>query len=196
MSTLPGLETYATGGEFPLPYIPHFLTDSEANEFLEFFSHWNYCDTANRYGAMLLRKGIAFASDPDHSQVRGTYDGTLIQTDGSELTDDHCDGPVLPSSEAPAVVRRLQQNLTAHLRTMPGYEKRTVNYLSILLYPDQDIGIDWHLHKEDHGVDTPTLIISTGAERRSFSDGRIELSRQYRTRLRYQAALPSTAHSS
>jgi uncharacterized protein DUF4326 len=51
---------------------------------------------------------------------------------------------------------------------MPGYEKRTVNYLSIQLYPDQDAGIDWHWHTEDYGIDTPTLLVATGAERQLF----------------------------
>ena len=33
MSTLPGLERYALGAEFPCPYVPNFVTVDEADEF-------------------------------------------------------------------------------------------------------------------------------------------------------------------
>lgn len=169
MTTLPGLEQYAEGGDFPCPYVPNFLTGAEADEFLEFFTHWEYCDMRNRQGAVLRRKGITFAPELNHSQVRGSFDGSVTLPDGSvEGEDDHCDGPVLPSSGAPDVVLRLQQKLTSYLRTISGYERRTINYLSVLLYPDQDAGIDWHWHTEDYGIDTPTLLVATGAERQFF----------------------------
>jgi hypothetical protein len=160
MSTLPGLEQYAEGADFSLPYVSNFVTADEADEFFAFFRDWHYCQAKSGYGVTLRRKGVAFVPDSclQHSQVIGVNaDGTATLTDSSEVVDDHCDGPVLPASEAPEVLLNLQRKLTAHLRTMPGYEKRTINYLSVLLYPDQDAGIDWHWHTEDHGIDTPTL---------------------------------------
>lgn len=170
MTTLPGLEQYAEGGDFPCDYVPSFLTKDEADEFYQFFVNWHYCQTQNRQGARLRRRGVAFVPDAYlyNSQVRGYSDGSQTLTDGSEVVDDHCDGPVLGSSTAPDCLRRLQQKLTAHLRTMPGYEKRTINYLSVQLYPDQDTGIDWHWHTEDYGIDTPTLLVAVGAERQLF----------------------------
>jgi len=170
MSTLPGLEQYAVGADFPLPYVANFVTKDEADEFFTFFRDWHYCETQNRQGTKLKRRGIAFVPDSClyHSQVRGNFDGSVTLTDGSTTVDDHCDGPVLPSSQAPPLVGNLAQKLTEYLRTMPGYEKRTVNYLSIQLYPDQDTGIDWHWHTEDYGIDTPTLLVATGAERQLF----------------------------
>jgi hypothetical protein len=168
MGTLPGLEAY-TNAPFACPFVPNFLTKDEADEFFQFFVNWHYCDTENSYGKVNRRKGVAFVPDAylNHSQVIGVQ-GTL--TDGTMLASeqDHCDGPVLPSSQAPPLVGHLARKLTAHLRTIPGYEKRTINYLSIQLYPDQDSGIDWHWHEEDYGIDTPTLLVAVGAERQLF----------------------------
>jgi hypothetical protein len=172
VTTLPGLEQYAEGGDFPCPYVPHFLTAAQADEFFEFFSKWDYCQATNEYGVTLRRKGAAFVPSDylRHSQVMGVNNaaGKTVLTDSSTLEDEHCDGPVLPSNQAPECLRHLQQKLTAHLRTIPGYEKRTINCLSVLLYPDEQAGIDWHWHKEDYGIDTPTLLFSCGAERQLF----------------------------
>jgi len=43
---------------------------------------------------------------------------------------------------------------------MVGYEQRIV-----IRYSDETVGIDWHKHSEDNGVDTPVLIVSVGAVR-------------------------------
>jgi hypothetical protein len=149
---------------FPCPYVPNFLSSQEADDLFDFLMGWNYCEMNNRHGLPLRRKGVAWAYDPDHSQVRGTSDSRTTEVD----EDDHCDGPILPSKDAPDIIRSLAQKLTTYLRTMPGYESSLINYLSVIKYPDQDAGIDWHSHSEDYGVDTPTLIVSTGAERQFF----------------------------
>lgn len=86
----------------------------------------------------------------------------------SEPVGEDCNDSVLPltrDENTPAVLQTLQQKLTAKLRSMPGYEARTVNYLSVVRYEDETVGIDWHKHSEDNGIDTPVLIVSTGAER-------------------------------
>lgn len=112
MGTLPGLEQYAIGAEFPLPYVPNFETAAEADEFYEFFSKWDYCQAKNAYGLTLRRKGAAFvpAEYLQHSQVISAVSptGKAILPDSSTVEeDDHCHGPVLPSSEAPDCLRRL-----------------------------------------------------------------------------------------
>lgn len=66
--------------------------------------------------------------------------------------------PLTRDENTPAVLRSLQAKLTAKLRTMVGYEQRTVNYLSVIRESDETVGIDWHKHSEDNGVDTPVLI--------------------------------------
>jgi hypothetical protein len=90
MSTLPGLERYALGAEFPCPYVPNFVTVDEADEFFTFFQDWHYCETQNRQGANLKRRGVAFVPDSClyHSQVRGNSDGSVTLTDGSTTVDD------------------------------------------------------------------------------------------------------------
>jgi alkylated DNA repair dioxygenase AlkB len=113
---------------------------------------------------VLKRKGVSFASDPNHSQVSSTYDNAYGYEEGGE--DGHCDGPTLRASQAPPEIKKLQQVLTAYIRQMrPDYSKRVVNYLSIQRYEDHTVGIDWHNHNEDFGVDAPLFIISTGAAR-------------------------------
>jgi hypothetical protein len=70
---------------------------------------------------------------------------------------DHCDGPTLPLKDALDEILSLQKKLST-------YSKRTINYLSVMKYDDETVGIDWHNHNEDFGIDTPLLIISTGAQ--------------------------------
>lgn len=111
-------------------------------------------------GFSIKRKGVSFASDINHSQVRGTYDDVFTVD-----KEDHCDGPVLPLDEAPNEILNLQRKLEQYLRTMSGLAKWKLNYLSVMKYVDHTVGIDWHKHSEDDGCDTPTFIISTGADR-------------------------------
>jgi len=162
----------------PKPFPAEYLQAHEwgwskerATEFFEFFDKWLYCDRETTYidkatgerkgtGKVLNRKGVAFAYDPDHTQVRGTAD-ELEQT----VDEDHCDGPVIASKDAPPIVRELANKLTAYLRAMPGYENRAINYISVIKYPDEKAQIWWHAHGEDNGVDTPVLIVSTGEPR-------------------------------
>ncbi|MGB8866105.1 MAG: hypothetical protein WCC71_18620 [Candidatus Sulfotelmatobacter sp.] len=76
-SMLPGLEEYAET-PFPAEYTPNFLTPAEADEFFNFFNTWHYCDyRLPQSGLIQKRKGVAFAIDPDHTQVRGTADAML-----------------------------------------------------------------------------------------------------------------------
>ena len=174
---LPGLEAYADSS-FPAEYTPDFLTAKEADEFYAFFNDWHYCDyLIAKSGRVQKRKGVAFAVDPNHTQVRGTADqmnlaalgtGVMYGNLPSEPVDEDCNDSVLPltrDENTPAVLRTLQQKLTAKLRSMPGYEMRTINYLSVIRYSDESVGIDWHKHSEDNGIDTPVLIVSTGATR-------------------------------
>jgi len=133
----------------------------DAEEFLAFFKDWSYCDRIiAKSGLIQRRKGLTFAYDPEHTQVRGAYDAMLQTVD-----DDHCHGPVLPSREAPDIVRKLAGVLTARLRKMPGYAGRQINFVSLQYYRDHTVQIGWHDHSEDRGVDTPVFIVSTGAER-------------------------------
>jgi 2-oxoglutarate-Fe(II)-dependent oxygenase superfamily protein/uncharacterized protein DUF4326 len=167
-SPLPGLEQYFAKSPFPAEYTPNFLTPKEADDFFSFFNDWHYCDyKIVKSGLILKRKNVAFAGDPNHTQVRGSKEsGVTFGAMETESADDDCGGNVLPSDEnTPAVLRSLQKKLTAKLRTMVGYEQRTVNYLSVIRYSDQTVGIDWHKHSEDNGVDTPVLIVSVGAVR-------------------------------
>lgn len=136
----------------------------KADEFLAFFKDWSYCDRIiAKSGLIQKRKGLTFAYDPDHTQVRGAYDAMLQTVD-----EEHCDGPVLPSSEAPDIVRELANVLTARLREMPGYAGRQMNFLSLQYYKDETVQIGWHDHSEDRGVDTPVFIVSTGYDARPF----------------------------
>jgi alkylated DNA repair dioxygenase AlkB len=168
--TIPGLEQFFGESPFPPEYTPNFLTPKEADDFFAFFNDWHYCDyKIVKSGLALKRKGVAFAADPNHTQVRGTKaSGVTYGAMDTENDDDDCNDSVLPLSRdenTPAVLRSLQAKLTAKLRTMVGYEQRTVNYLSVVRYSDETVGINWHKHSEDNGVDTPVLIVSVGAVR-------------------------------
>ena len=168
--TLTGLEQYFVESPFPAEYTPNFLTPKEADDFFSFFNDWHYCDyKIVKSGLVLKRKGVAFAADPNHTQVRGSKaSGVTYGAMDTENDDDDCnDGVLLLSRDenTPAVLRSLQAKLTAKLRTMVGYEQRTVNYLSVIRYSDETVGIDWHKHSEDNGIDTPVLIVSVGAVR-------------------------------
>jgi alkylated DNA repair dioxygenase AlkB len=168
--TLVGFEQFFGGSPFPAEYTPNFLTPNEADDFYAFFNDWHYCDyKIVKSGLILKRKGVAFAADPNHTQVRGTKaSGVTYGAMDTENDDDDCNDNVLPltrDEKTPAVLLSLQAKLTAKLRTMVGYEQRTVNYLSVVRYPDETAGIGWHQHSEDNGVDTPVLIVSVGAVR-------------------------------
>ena len=79
----------------------------------------------------------------------------------TEVADDNCNDSVLRltrDENTPAVLLALQQKLTARLG-------RSINYLSVIRYADETVSIDWHKHSEDNGIDTPVLIVSTGAPR-------------------------------
>ncbi len=159
---------------FPAPYLqPHEWgwSKTEADEFFTYFNEYLYCDREILYkdkntglmlptGNILNRKSVAYAVDPNHSQVRGTADSQFKVID-----EDHCAGTVLTFKDAPEVVLNLRKKLTAYLRTLPGYETRTVNYMAVIKYPDHTAQINWHKHNEDNGIDTPTFIVSTGEER-------------------------------
>jgi hypothetical protein len=164
MLNIPGLDQELPPSEFPAKYLQAHewgFSVEQATELFNRFGQWLYCDRIiQKSGLIQKRKGVNFAADPGHSQVRGTYDEQL-QT----VEDDHCDGPVLPLREAPQIILDLQKKLTAHLQTMPGYEKRVVNFISAVYYADQTVGIDWHKHSEDDGIDSPVLILSTGDPR-------------------------------
>jgi hypothetical protein len=137
------------------------FSKNEADDLKERFSEWLYCDRVlQKSGIIQKRKGVNFAADPGHSQVRGTYDEQL-QT----VNEDHCDGPVFPLRDAPEVILSLQKKLTAYLRTVPGYETRTVNFISAVYYADHTVQIDWHKHSEDNAIDSPVMIVSTGQAR-------------------------------
>ncbi len=162
---------------FPCAYHPPGTwgwSGEDADEFLALFEDWSYCDRIiAKSGLIQRRKGLTFAYDPEHTQVRGAYDAMLQTVD-----EDHCHGPVLPSSEAPDKVRKLASVLTARLHEMPGYEprqdvtgvivKRQINFLSLQYYRDHAVQIGWHDHSEDRGVDTPVFIVSTGKDARPF----------------------------
>src|SRR6202020_2036558 len=142
---------------FPAEYTPNFLTPKEANDFFSFFNDWHYCDyKIVKSGLVLKRKGVAFAADPDHTQVRASKaSGVTYGAMATESADDDCKDSVLPltrDENTPAVLRSLQAKLTAKLRTMVGYEQRTVNYLSVIRYSDETVSINWHKHSEDDGV--------------------------------------------
>lgn len=135
----------------------------EADALFERFDKWAYCETVNKKsGLVLKRKGVSFASDPNHTQVSSTFDNAYGY---EENEDGHCDGPTLPLDEAPSEIIRLQQVLTDYLHRLPGYRKWPLNYLSIQRYEDHEVGIGWHNHNEDFGVATPLFIVSTGATR-------------------------------
>src|ERR1035437_5842849 len=105
---------------FPAEYLTAHeggWTTKQADEFFDYFNKWLYCDRINQKSGLLQRrKGVAFAVDPDHSQVRGTYDEMTQIAD-----EDHCDGPVLTLGEAPQVVLDLQKLLSAKITAMYGY---------------------------------------------------------------------------
>jgi hypothetical protein len=160
MLAIPGLPEPV----FPCDYEPNFLNTQEADALFNRFNEWLYCGMVNsKSGLTIKRKGVSFASDINHSQVRGTYDDVF--TFNKADAEDHCDGPVLPLDEAPEEILNLQRKLEQYLRTMPGLAKWKLNYLSVMKYVDHTVGIDWHKHSEDDGCDTPTFIISTGADR-------------------------------
>lgn len=167
---LPGLEQYFVESPFPAEYTPNFLTPKEADDFFSFFNDWHYCERRIiKSGMVLKRLGVAFAADPNHTQVRGSKEsGITYGAMSTESVDEDCNDSVLPltrDENTPAVLQALQAKLTAKLRTMPGYEHRMVNYLSVVRYPNETARINWHQHSEDNGIDTPVLIVSVGAVR-------------------------------
>ncbi len=140
--------------EFPCEYVPGFLSKEEANALHARFIGWLYCDRViQKSGLVQKRKGVVFATNPDHTQVRGTYD-EMLQT----VDEDHCDGPCLPLSDAPGEIHSLRERLSKHA----GMD---INFLAIVHYLDHTVQIGWHKHSEDDGCDTPALIVSTGQAR-------------------------------
>src|SRR6266702_5013458 len=86
---------------FPAEYLQAHewgWSKKQADEFFEYFDKWLYCDRETTYldkatglrlgtGKIQKRKGVAFAVETEHSQVRGTAD-EMEQT----VNDDHCEG--------------------------------------------------------------------------------------------------------
>jgi alkylated DNA repair dioxygenase AlkB len=159
---------------FPAPYFQAHewgWSKAEADEFFHYFNDVQFCEREILYrdkatgsmlptGNVLGRKSVAYAYDPNHSQVRGTADETAKVVDA-----DHCVGTVFPWKEAPECALNLRLKLTEHLQKIPGYQKHVVNFMAVIKYPDAKAQINWHKHNEDNGINTPTFIVSTGAER-------------------------------
>jgi hypothetical protein len=140
--------------EFPCEYVPDFLPKEEERALHARFIDWLYCDRIiQKSGRVQRRKGVVFASNPDHTQVRGTYD-EMLQT----VDEDHCDGPCLPLSDAPEELHTLRERLSKQ-------SGMDINFLAIVHYLDHTVQIDWHKHSEDDGCDTPAMIVSTGQTR-------------------------------
>src|SRR6202035_1644566 len=108
----------------------------------------------NPYNDTLLSvRSVSYAANPTHSQCYGGYQDPAKPQNkalAKEEEEDHCAGLVLPSSAAPDCIRRLQIKLNDHLHSMPGYSNHQINYLSVMIYPNEDAGIGWHKHDEDN----------------------------------------------
>lgn len=139
----------------------------DAAELHNYFLNFNACHLPNPHNDTLLKTlSVSYAANPTHSQCYGGYqDPNGPQNKALVEEEDHCAGLVLPSSQAPDCIRKLQLALNSILHGMPGYERHQINCLSVMHYPDENAGIGWHKHNEDDGCDTPVLLVSTGAER-------------------------------
>jgi alkylated DNA repair dioxygenase AlkB len=139
----------------------------DAHELHDYFLGFNSCHLPNPWNDTLLNtKSVSYAGDPNNSQCFGGYaDPTKPKNKALEEEEEHCAGLILPSSQAPDCIHKLQRVLNDVLHKMPGYEKHRVNYLSVMHYQDEKAGIGWHKHDEDNGCDTPVLLVSTGAVR-------------------------------
>jgi Domain of unknown function (DUF4326) len=167
MLEIPGLDWELEKPPFPCPYIPNFVPKDLADEIEKYFVSKDTCHLPNPYNGKLSHtKGISYAALPTHSQCFGGYHDPNKPKSAEQIEEEeHCEGPILPSSEAPDCIRSLQKLLNGYLHTMPGYEHHTINYISVMHYENERAGIGWHNHNEDFGCDTPVLLISTGAER-------------------------------
>lgn len=103
---------------------------------------------------MLNTLSVSYAADPKNSQCFGGYqDPNKPKHKALAQEEEHCARLILPSSQAPECIRKLQNILNNLLHTMPGYEKHQINYLSVMHYPDENAGIGWHKHDEDKFAD-------------------------------------------
>jgi alkylated DNA repair dioxygenase AlkB len=164
---------------FPCPYVPNFLSQREADELFDHFLKTDLCHLPNPWNPtqLLPTRSISYVNDPNSSQCFGGYvDPTRPKHLALAEEEEHCEGTIVHSSEAPECIWSLQRKLNDYLHTMPGYEKSHINYLSVIHYPDENAGINWHRHNEDDGCDSPVLLISTG-EVRDFYLGEINKSK-------------------
>jgi hypothetical protein len=140
-------------------------SEQDATELHEYFIGEKICHLSNPYnGSLLKTMSVSYTTRPESSQVLGGYYNPNLEAE----EEDHCIGKVLPSSDAPECIRKLQMVLQEIVRKMPGYETRSLNYLSVMHYPDENAGINWHKHGEDNGCDTPVLLVATGEVRDLF----------------------------
>jgi len=155
---------------FPVPYYAPGTwgwSVKDADELFNHFKGFDACHLPNPYNDMLLNtRSISYCADPEHAQAIGGYDKPGKPKNAGQVEEEeHCHGPRVHSSEAPECIRKLQRVLEGILKKMPGYERHTINYLSIMHYADEHAGIGWHKHDEDNGCDTPVLLVSTGVVR-------------------------------
>ena len=61
--------------------------------------------------------------------------------------------------DAPAIIQTIVKKLSARVG-------RKVNYVSLMCYVDGGHHLDWHQQGEDHGHDTPVMIVPCGQERK------------------------------
>jgi hypothetical protein len=170
MLDIPGLDQELPQSEFPAKYLQAHewgWSSQDADEVNKYFVNFNACHLPNPYNDDLTHTlSVSYATNPTHSQCYGGYqDPTKPKNKAQADEEDHCAGLILPSTQAPDCIRKLQAKLNAVLHSMPGYEKHQINYLSVMHYPDENSGIVWHKHSEDDGCDTPVLLVSTGAVR-------------------------------
>ena len=151
----------------------------DADELSDYFVNFDACHLPNPWNDTLLNtRSISYCADPEHSQAIGGYDKPGKPKNAAQVEEEeHCHGPRVHSSLAPDCIRKLQGVLNKILHAMPGYEKHQINYLSVMIYPDENAGIGWHKHDEDNGCDTPVLLVSTGAVR-DFYVGEIAKNRK------------------
>jgi hypothetical protein len=155
---------------FPAPYYAPGTwgwSVKNADELFNYFKDFNACHLRNPYNDLPLETlSVSYVADVNNSQCFGGYhDPNKPKSKDVEKEEEHCAGHKLPSSEAPDCIRKLQVVLNGVLHNMPGYEKRQINYISVMHYPNENAGINWHKHGEDNGCNTPVLLASTGEVR-------------------------------
>jgi hypothetical protein len=134
-----GIETPAFPCEYRAPGTWGWSVD-DAWEFYHHFLNRETCHLPNPHNpdVLLRTKSVAYCGDVRHTQCYGGYQGPDTPPNTAlvkEQEEDHCHGPLLPSSQAPECVRKLQKVLNGILHTMPGYEHHQINYLSVMQLP-------------------------------------------------------------